>query len=126
MTASSVQRAVFQKWRSAEIDVTLGLVLTASLRKECPMTFIAVRCPHCHSEQIVKRGKTAQGTQCYLCQNALCTMGSFLLDYRNRSCVPEVKQRIIDMGLNASGVRDTARSLHISIPIPFCVNSRRK
>ena len=22
------------------------------------MTFIAVRCPHCHSEQIVKRGKT--------------------------------------------------------------------
>ena len=24
------------------------------------MTFIAVRCPHCHSEQIVKRGKTAR------------------------------------------------------------------
>ena len=22
------------------------------------MTFIAVRCPHCHSEQVVKRGKT--------------------------------------------------------------------
>ena len=48
------------------------------------MTFIAVRCPHCHSEQIIKRGKTARGTQRYLCQNALCTTGSFLLDYRNR------------------------------------------
>jgi insertion element IS1 protein InsB len=78
------------------------------------MTFIAVRCPHCHSEQIVKRGKTARGTQRYLCQNALCTMGSFLLDYRNRGCLSEVKQQIIDMSLNASGVRDTARSLHIS------------
>jgi transposase-like protein len=33
------------------------------------MTFIAVRCPHCHSEQIVKRGKTHRGTQRYLYQN---------------------------------------------------------
>jgi len=33
------------------------------------MTFIAVRCPHCDSEQIVKRGKTCRGTQRYLCQN---------------------------------------------------------
>jgi len=34
------------------------------------MTFIAVRCPHCQSDQIVKRGKTARGTQRYLCQKA--------------------------------------------------------
>ena len=45
------------------------------------MTFIAVRCPHCQSDQIVKRGKTARGTQRYLCQNTLCPKGSFLLDY---------------------------------------------
>jgi transposase-like protein len=77
------------------------------------MTFIAVRCTHCQSDQIVKRGKTAKGTQRYLCQNTLCVRGSFLLDYRNRGCLPEVKQTIIDMSLNASGVRDTARSLHI-------------
>src|SRR5215510_10691239 len=69
---------------------------------------------HCYSEEIIKRGKTARGTQRYLCQNPLCTTGSFLLDYRNRGCVSEVKQQIIDMSLNASGVRDTARSLHIS------------
>ena len=77
------------------------------------MTFIAVRCPHCQSDQIVKRGKTARGTQRYLCQNTLCAKASFLLDYCNRGCLPEVKQTIIDMSLNASGVRDTARSLHI-------------
>jgi insertion element IS1 protein InsB len=78
------------------------------------MTFIAVRCPHCDSEQIVKRGKTRRGTQRYLCQNNACTQGSFLLDYRNRGCLPEVKHQIIDMSLNASGIRDTARVLQIS------------
>jgi transposase-like protein len=69
------------------------------------MTFIVVRCLHCHSEQIVKRGKTHRGTQRYLCQNTACTTGSFLLDYCNRGCLPEVKQTIIDMSLNASGIR---------------------
>ena len=78
------------------------------------MTFLSVRCPHCHSEQIVKRGKTRRGTQRYLCQNSACATGSFLLVYHNRGCLPEVKQTIIDMSLNASGVRDTARVLRIS------------
>src|SRR5258705_6623164 len=95
------------------MDVTLGLVLTAPSRKEWPMTFISVRCPQCHSEQVVKRGKTHRGTQRYLCQNRACTKGSFLLDYCNRGCVPEVKHTIIDMSLNAMGVRHTARVLHI-------------
>src|SRR5215216_7135073 len=78
------------------------------------MTFVAVRCPHCHSEQIIKRGKTARGTQRYLCQNTLCARGSFLLDSCHRGCLPEVKHTIIDMSLNASGIRDTARVLRIS------------
>ncbi len=95
------------------MDVILGLIFVSSLRKEWPMTFIAVRCPHCQSDQIVKRGKTARGTQRYLCQNTLCAKGSFLLDYCNRGCLPDVKHTIIDMSLNASGVRDTARALHI-------------
>src|SRR5262249_37803370 len=99
-----ILRVVFQKWRWTEMAVTLGLVFVASIRKEWPMTFIAVRCPHCQSDQIVKRGKTARGTQRYLCQNTLCPKGSFLLDYCNRGCLPEVKQTIIDMSLNASGV----------------------
>jgi len=36
--------------------VTLGLVFVAFIRKERPMTFIAVRCSHCQSDQIVKCG----------------------------------------------------------------------
>src|SRR5262249_59361894 len=54
------------------------------------------------------------GTQRYLCQNPTCTTGSFLLDYRYLGRLPEVKHQIIDMSLNASGVRDTARVLRIS------------
>ena len=88
--------------------------MRASTRKDWPKTFIAVQCPHCHSEQIVKRGKTRRGTQRYLCQNMACAKGSFLLDYRTRGCVPEVKHAIIDMRLKVSGVHDTARVLRIS------------
>jgi insertion element IS1 protein InsB len=78
------------------------------------MTFISVRCPYCHSDQIVKRGKTHRGTQRYLCQNTACPPQSFLLEYCYQGRLPEVKQQIIDMSLNASGIRDTARVLHIS------------
>jgi transposase-like protein len=93
----------------------MGQALTPSLTKEQPMpTFIAIQCPHCHCDQVVKRGKTARGTQRYLCQNQVYTSDSFLLDYRNRGCLPEVKELVIDMSLNASGVRDTASTLHIS------------
>src|SRR5688572_18924441 len=77
-------------------------------------TFIAVQCLHCHCNQVIKRGKTARGTQRYLCQNQACTTSSFLLYYCNRGCLPEVKELVIDTSLNASGVRDTARTLHIS------------
>jgi len=78
------------------------------------MTCIAVRWPHCQSEQIVTRGNTGCGTQRSLCQNPTCATGSFLLDSRYLGRLPEVKHQIIDMRLNASGVRDTARVLRIS------------
>jgi hypothetical protein len=43
----------------------------------------------------------------------LCAKGSFLLASCNRGGLPEVKHTIIDMRLNASRVRDTARSLDL-------------
>ena len=89
------------------------------------MTFIAVQCPHCFSEQIVKRGKTRRGTQRYLCQNSACTQGSFLLDYRNRGCLPEVKHQIIDMSLNASGIA-IPRGCYGSVRTRYSGSSGRK
>jgi transposase-like protein len=31
-----------------------------------------------------------------------------------RACTPAVKEQIVKMALNASGIRDTARVLHVS------------
>jgi len=78
------------------------------------MVLIPVRCPHCQSDQVIKGGKTKAGKQRYKCQNADCPCYSFQLDliYHGRS--PEVKDQIIDMALNGSGIRDTARVLKIS------------
>ncbi len=78
------------------------------------MTVIAVRCPVCDSNNIVKRGKTNNGKQRYLCRRAACSQRTFILDYTNRGYLPSVKRQIIDLALNGSGIRDTARVLRIS------------
>ena len=78
------------------------------------MVLIPVRCPHCGSDQIVKRGKTKNAKQRYLCQQQDCPVKTFILDYDYNGCLPEVKQQIIEMALNGSGIRDTARVLEIS------------
>ena len=76
------------------------------------MALVAVRCPHCGSDEVIKRGNT--GGQRYRCRNAVCAQGSFLLEYRYQGYRPRVKRQIVDMALNGSGIRDTARVLGIS------------
>ena len=78
------------------------------------MVLIPVRCPHCGSDPVVKRGKTENAKQRYLCQQQDCPVKTFILDYDYHGCLPEVKQQIIDMALNGSGIRDTARVLEVS------------
>src|SRR4051794_18079301 len=78
------------------------------------MILLPVRCPYCQSEQVSKGGKTNTGKQRYRCHNPACSSQSFLLNsaYKGRS--PTIKQQVIDLSLNGSGVRDTARVLGIS------------
>jgi transposase-like protein len=73
-----------------------------------------VVCPYCQGEQVVKRGKTDTRKQRYRCHNPECAHQSFLLDsaYKGRS--PKTKQQVVEMSLNGSGIRDTARVLQIS------------
>jgi transposase-like protein len=78
------------------------------------MVLMPVRCLYCQSDQVTKRGKTAQGKQRYRCHNLECTHQSFLCDPVYKGRLPEIKQQVIEMSLNASGVRDTARVLKIS------------
>ncbi|WP_423062837.1 IS1-like element transposase [Candidiatus Paracoxiella cheracis] len=48
-------------------------------------------------------------------KNNACEKNTFLLDYTHNARAPGVKDKIVDMAMNGSGVRDTARVLRISI-----------
>jgi transposase len=77
------------------------------------MATIQIKCRYCNSEKIIKNGSNKKdGHQRYRCQNC---RRSFQLDYTNNACKPAVKETIIDMAMNGSGVRDTARVLKIDI-----------
>ncbi len=78
------------------------------------MAFISVCCPECKCDQVVKRGKTEQGKQRYRCERPECSTKTFILDYSYNGHLPAVKKQIIDMALNGSGIRDTARVLNVS------------
>ena len=78
------------------------------------MVLISVLCPHCHSDQVIKGGKTKAGQQRYKCQNTACPRYNFQLDLLYKGRTPAIKEQIVDMSLNGSGIRDTARVLKIS------------
>ena len=79
------------------------------------MVFVEVACPFCASIDVVKRGKTSNGKQRYECRNEACDHSTFILDYSYLGCLPDIKERILDMAVNANGIRDTARVLNIAI-----------
>lgn len=76
--------------------------------------WIAVTCPGCKSTNVVKNGKSRQGKQRYRCRNCECPRCTFILDYEQNGNKPEVKQKITEMAVNGSGIRDTARVLSVS------------
>jgi transposase-like protein len=63
---------------------------------------------------VIKHGTTSEGKQRYFCQNSQCSRLTFILQYSYQGYLPKVKQQISDMAMNGSGIRDTARVLHIS------------
>src|SRR5215470_1591962 len=78
------------------------------------MVYVPVQCPYCQSTEVIKAGKQANGTQRYRCQNEQCARRIFLLQYQDRGRVPEIRCQVVDMAMNGSGIRDTARVLRIS------------
>jgi insertion element IS1 protein InsB len=78
------------------------------------MVYVPVQCPHCQSTEVIKAGKQANGTQRYQCQNGHCERRISLLPYQDRGRMPEIRRQVVDMALNGSGIRDTARVLRIS------------
>jgi transposase-like protein len=74
------------------------------------MIMQVLHCPHCQGTDIIRHGKTRQGKQRYCCQETVCDGRTFLVDYSYAGHSAEIKQQIVDMAMNASGIRDTARA----------------
>ena len=73
-----------------------------------------LHCPYCQGTDIVRHGTTSEGKQRYRCRACPGHGRTFLLEYTYAGQSPDVKQQIVDMAMNASGIRDTARVLHVS------------
>jgi transposase-like protein len=77
------------------------------------MAKTAVRCPHCQSEAVVKYGKASNGKARFRCQQSERCGRTFLQSYADPGCLPTVKQQIVEMTLNGSGIRDIVRVLQV-------------
>ena len=81
--------------------------------------------PYCHGTDIVRHGLSPEGKQRYRCRACLEGRGwTWLLAYTYAGQSPEVKQQIVDRAMNARGIRDTARGVHVS-PTPV-IKARTK
>ncbi|MGE3538790.1 MAG: IS1-like element transposase [Candidatus Tectimicrobiota bacterium] len=72
---------------------------------------------------MVRHGTTPEGKQRYRCRACLQGGRTFLLAYTYAGQPPAVKQQIVEMAMHASGIRDTARVLHVS-PTTVITSSR--
>ncbi|BET97370.1 hypothetical protein TCT1_22910 [Xenorhabdus sp. TCT-1] len=77
------------------------------------MATVEVKCRFCHQTKDVKKhGIGKGGHQRYRC---LYCNRTFQLDYAYRACQAGIKEQVVDLAMNNAGIRDTARTLHISI-----------
>ena len=78
------------------------------------MVSVPVSCPNCGNEKVVRRGGGDDGKQRYLCRNEDCGTKSLMLNYAYNGVKLDVRESIIRMTLNGSGIRDIARVPGIS------------
>ena len=71
----------------------------------------SIHCPHCNGTDLQKNGKSSPDTQRWFCKGC---KKYFRLEYRYNACNQGVKEKIIGLALNSSGVRDIGRVLSIS------------
>ena len=75
------------------------------------MVTISVLCRYCNKPEAVRRkGVSTTGHQRYQCETC---KRSFQLEYNKQAYQPGMKEKVIDMALNGSGIRDTARVLKV-------------
>ncbi len=74
-----------------------------------------VTCPAYGSNNIImKSGRSVRDIQRYCCQQQDCSTKTFMQEYRYKAYEPGIKEKIVDMAINSSGIRDTVRVLKIN------------
>ena len=73
------------------------------------MAYEIVLCKYCKGSEVVRYG-TQSGRSRFRCKTC---RRIFKTDYTYRAYEPGVKEQIIDMALNGSGIRDTSRVLGV-------------
>lgn len=73
--------------------------------------YVQIECPDWASEDVVKNGKSENGTQRYRCH---ACRRSFQWEYTYTAWLPGVKEQIEEQTLNSSGVRAMSRNLGIA------------
>lgn len=79
------------------------------------MATIEILCKYCNSDNVKFAGyhySTQNGERKQRCQCLSCKK-KFQLSYSYEAYKPEVRSKILPMLANGSGIRDTARVLHI-------------
>jgi len=82
-----------------------------------------ITCIHCESEKIVKMGKHPNNKQRLKCKTCGKT---FQEQYSSNGAKPKTKLLIVEMALNGSGIRDTARVLNVSPNTVLSVLKKQK
>ena len=72
---------------------------------------VEIHCPYCNSNNLQKNGKSPNSLQRWHCKSC---KKYFQQEYRYNAYIFGVREKIIEMTLNGSGVRDTGRVLKIN------------
>ncbi|MCK5813781.1 MAG: IS1 family transposase [Cocleimonas sp.] len=67
---------------------------------------------YCKKTNLGKAGKSTKGVQRYFCKNEACETYTFMLEYSSKAYEAGIKKKIVEMAINGSGIRDTARVLN--------------
>jgi len=73
-----------------------------------------LHCPHCQGTDIIRHGTTRQGSNAIAVKKPHAKGARFCWSTRTPVTPPGSNKQIIGMAMNASGIRDTARVLHVS------------
>lgn len=73
-----------------------------------------LHCPSCAGTDIVSPGTTPEGKQRARCRACPDRGRMFLLAYPYAGPSPDVQRQSVDMAVHASGLRATARVVHVS------------